>query len=148
MGYSESFCNLRRGAMCHKCGNNVQWNYHVMKHNMPHSVTEQQCSRTPWHEVTTPWRRAENWWRGDATVCAQFEQCEHWAVCVSTEQKPDFRRLEQVLPLCGIVWPLPGSQGIKSSLQSPNLDFLLFRCVIFQLRNNGFRVSFGEILLS
>ena len=68
------------------------------------------------------------------------------SVCVRA-QKPDFRRLEQVLPLCGIVWPLPGSQGIKSSLQSPNLDFLLFRCVIFQLRNNGLRVSFGEIIL-
>ena len=33
--------------------------YHMMKHNI-------QCSRTPWHEVTTPWRRAKNWWRGDA----------------------------------------------------------------------------------
>ena len=80
---------------------------------------KQQCSRTPWHEVTTPWRRAENWWRGDA------------AVCVSAKTR--FQTSRATSPLCGIVWPLPGSQGIKSSLQSPNLDFPLFRSVILPI---------------
>ena len=80
---------------------------------------KQQCSRTPWHEVTTPWRRAENWWRGDA------------AVCVSAKTR--FQTSRAASPLCGIVWPLPGSQGIKSSLQSPNLDFPLFRSVILPI---------------
>ena len=45
------------------------------------------------------------------------------AVCGRKNQISD---VSKVLPLCGIVWPRPGSQGIKSSLQSPNLDFLLF----------------------